>query len=221
MLISLKDVVKIYGNKENQTKALRGINLDIDEGEMVAIMGPSGSGKTTLLNIIGCMDKCTSGKYILHDEDTSSFSSNKLAKFRNEHIGFVFQNFNLLNMYNLVENVYLPLLYRKGMRLSRKRLAEDMLDKVGLLSHKNKSPNELSGGQQQRVAIARALVGNPSIILADEPTGSLDQSTGKEIINLLREINETGKTIIIITHDEKVAAQCKRIVYIEDGVIKK
>lgn len=220
MLISLKDVVKIYGNKENQTEALRGINLDIDEGEMVAIMGPSGSGKTTLLNIIGCMDKCTSGSYFLHNEDTSTFNANKLAKFRNEHIGFVFQSFNLLNEYNLVENVYLPLTYRKGIRLSRKKMAEEMLEKVGLLSHKKKNPNQLSGGQQQRVAIARALVGNPSIILADEPTGALDQNTGREIINLLKEINESGKTVIIITHDDKVAAQCKRIVYIEDGLIK-
>jgi putative ABC transport system ATP-binding protein len=220
MLISLRNIKKTYGKGDLETCAIRGINLDIDEGEMVAIMGPSGSGKSTLLNIIGCIDKASGGSYLFRDKDISDYDSKSLARIRNEEIGFVFQSFNLLEEYNLVENTILPLLYRKGSKRGSKLKGEEMLSKVELLEHKKKRPSQLSGGQQQRVAIARALVGQPSLILADEPTGALDQNTGKEIMKLLVEINNSGKTVIIVTHDEKVAAQCKRIIYLEDGQVK-
>ena len=195
-MISLKNISKIYGDDNTKVKALDNINLDIEEGDMIAIMGPSGAGKSTLLNILGCIDVPTSGTYLLDGEDTSNLSSKNLAKIRNKKVGFVFQNFNLLNDYNLVENVMMPLTY-----------SEDT----------ERTPKQLSGGQKQRVAIARALVNEPEIILADEPTGKLDQKTGDEIMELIKSINSEGKTVIIITHDINVAKKCNSIIQIIDG----
>ncbi|MBK1812412.1 ABC transporter ATP-binding protein [Clostridium sp. YIM B02505] len=215
-LISMNNIVKVYG-KEIKTEALKGIDLEIRQGEMVAIMGPSGSGKSTLLNIIGCIDSPTSGSYFLNGESVDKLTKDQLASIRNKNIGFVFQSFNLLNDYDLIDNVTLPLVYDKQFKGSMKTAAIDILDKVGLKDHAKKAPNELSGGQQQRTAIARALITNPDIILADEPTGSLDKNTGIEIINLLKEINKNGKTVVIITHDENIANYCSRTIRIEDG----
>lgn len=212
----MNNIVKVYG-KEIKTEALKGIDLEIRQGEMVAIMGPSGSGKSTLLNIIGCIDSPTSGSYFLNGESVDKLTKDQLASIRNKNIGFVFQSFNLLNDYDLIDNVTLPLVYDKQFKGSMKTAAIDILDKVGLKDHAKKAPNELSGGQQQRTAIARALITNPDIILADEPTGSLDKNTGIEIINLLKEINKNGKTVVIITHDENIANYCSRTIRIEDG----
>ncbi|MDD7795913.1 ABC transporter ATP-binding protein [Clostridium sp. 'White wine YQ'] len=214
-LIRLIDVNKKY----DFTKALDNINLTIEKGELVAIMGPSGSGKSTLLNILGCIDVPTSGKYQLDDEVVSTFSSKKLANIRNKKIGYIFQNFNLLNDYNLVENVSIPLIYSQKKDKHIKNSAIDFLKKVGLGKHITKTPNELSGGQKQRVAIARALVNNPEIILADEPTGSLDQKTGLLIMDMLKDINSQGYTVIIVTHDVNIANQCDRKIIINDGKI--
>lgn len=218
-LISLKNIVKVYGKGDIETYALNGINIDINEGEMIAIMGPSGSGKSTLLNIIGCIDKPTKGEYTLNGNNIHNLKQQELAAIRNINIGFVFQSFNLLNEYNLIDNVTLPLIYKKGFDGSMKKTAIEILKKVGLEKHANKKPTELSGGQQQRVAIARALITNPSIILADEPTGALDKKNGKEIMELLTSINSTGTTIIIITHDPCIAKYCSRTILIEDGLI--
>ncbi len=226
-IISMQNITKKYGDKQNTTYALNDVSLEIEKGEMIAIMGPSGSGKTTLLNILGCLDSETSGKYYLDGVLTKSINKNKLAKIRNTKIGFVFQQFALLQGYTALENLELPLLYGNFFRSlkykmsesDRKKLALKYLDSVGLLKYADKKPSELSGGQQQRVAIARALICNPSIILADEPTGALDQKTGIDIINILTEINKVGKTVIIVTHDQRIASYCHRTIMVQDGFV--
>jgi putative ABC transport system ATP-binding protein len=191
--------------------------VDIEEGEMVAIRGPSGSGKTTLMNVLGCLDRPTSGTYVLDGKDVSRMSGNMLAEIRNKRIGFVFQNFNLLPRMSALENVELPLLYQ-GRSDARKRAAE-ALATVGLAERSHHEPNQLSGGQRQRVAIARAIVTNPAIILADEPTGALDSRTGTEILALFKDLNSQGRTIIVVTHDLGVARHCPREIYIKDGKV--
>ncbi|QNO15613.1 ABC transporter ATP-binding protein [Alkalicella caledoniensis] len=224
-LIKLKNITKVYGaEKDLPTYALDSVDLEIQEGEMVAIMGPSGSGKSTLLNIIGCLDKPTEGEYFLNGDEVSQLNRNQLAKVRNMQIGFVFQHFALLADHTAQENIELPLIYRgqfstKISRDDREVMAVEMLKQVGLKDHNYKRPSELSGGEQQRVAIARALVGEPNMLLADEPTGALDQKTGEGIMELLVNINKQGKTVIIVTHDPKVAAHCSRTIRMEDGKI--
>ncbi|MNN10654.1 Macrolide export ATP-binding/permease protein MacB [compost metagenome] len=217
--IEIKDIKKIYNSKQTKTYALDGINISIEEGDMVAVMGPSGSGKSTLLNILGLIDIPTSGYYSLAGHYFEKIKPSTIHKFRNKHIGFIFQYFALLKDYTVLDNVLLPLTYRKMPHKERIIKAKEYIHKVGLSDHANKVPGELSGGQQQRVAIARALVGEQSLILADEPTGNLDQKTGEEIINLLCKINEQGKTIIVVTHDINVAKKCRSIVTIVDGKI--
>ena len=208
--IDIRNVTKIYGKGEGKTKALDNVNLSIQEGELVAIMGPSGSGKSTLLNIIGCIDVATTGNYYLNEK--------KLAEIRNKKIGFVYQNFNLLYDYNIIDNVTLPLTYSNNKKTMKKR-GIDILRRVGLDSYINKKPSMLSGGQKQRVAIARALINNPDIILADEPTGSLDMASGENVIEILKEINKGGKTVIIVTHDINIAYKCNRIIKVIDGKV--
>lgn len=218
-MIELKNITKIYNEKDhNKLKALNFINLKINKGELVAIVGPSGSGKTTLLNIIGCIDKSTEGEYIFNNVNIENFNSKQLCEFRNKSIGFIFQNFNLLNNYNLIDNISVPLKYSKNKKNIYER-AMEMLKSLELKSHALKTPDKLSGGQKQRVAIGRALINNPELILADEPTGALDQKTGELIIDMLVDINNNGKTIIIITHDMNIANKCKRIIKINDGII--
>ncbi|MDT8718375.1 ABC transporter ATP-binding protein [Clostridium sp. 19966] len=218
--IKLKNISKIYGKKPNEFFALNSINLEIHEGEMTAIMGPSGSGKSTLLNMLGCMDVPTSGEYILNGINLTKTPSSRLNKMRNEYIGFVFQYFALIKDYSAIDNVMLPLKFRRMSYKERKSKACEFLDKVGLSSHAKKTPKELSGGQQQRVAIARALVTNPKLILADEPTGNLDSNTGKEILELMTSLNQSGQTIVIVTHDISVASKCHSTINIIDGQIK-
>lgn len=219
-LIKLKNIKKTYGIDEGKVEAIRGINLEIEKSEMVAIMGASGSGKSTLLNIIGLLDRQTEGSYEFDGQSIEVLKEKKLASIRNKNIGFVVQNFALIDDYTIAQNVQVPLDYDKYSKSEKKKKVMDLLDKVGIKDKANKLPNQLSGGQNQRVAIARALVNNPEIILADEPTGALDSKTGKEVMDLFQELNKEGKTIIIITHDEKVANSCKRIIKLEDGLIK-
>lgn len=219
-LISLENVTKTYQLGENNISALNGINLYISRGEMTAIVGMSGSGKSTLMNIIGFLDRCTSGRYLFADEDVSHLSEQELAAIRNKKIGFVFQSFFLLPRSNALQNVMLPLFYRGTPREEAEELALKMLDKVGVAHLAENRPNQLSGGQQQRVAIARALVGDPEIILADEPTGALDSQTGNEVMQLFSDLNRNeGRTIVIITHDKEVSRRCHRTVTIKDGYI--
>ncbi|MHC6179233.1 ABC transporter ATP-binding protein [Clostridium sp. JNZ X4-2] len=216
-MINICNLCKSYTMGGTTIKALDNINLDIDEGEFVSIVGPSGSGKSTLMNILGCLDVCDSGKYIFDDTDISKLKESGLTEIRNKEIGFIFQSFNLLSKLNAVENVEVPLLYR-GMPEKRAReLSLECLNRVGLENREYHRPNQLSGGQQQRVAIARALVGNPRVILADEPTGALDSKTSSEIMQMIAEMNDSGQTIILITHDLKVAKRAKRIITMEDG----
>ncbi|MBX9076032.1 ABC transporter ATP-binding protein [Streptococcus anginosus] len=218
-LIDLKNVSKSYRNGDQELQVLKDVHLEVEEGEFVAIMGPSGSGKSTLMNIIGMLDRPTSGEYYLEGEEVAKLSEKKLAKVRNQQIGFVFQQFFLLSKLNALQNVELPLIYAGVSQSKRKALAEQYLKKVELETRLHHLPSELSGGQKQRVAIARALVNHPSIILADEPTGALDTKTGEQIMELLTELNREGKTIIMVTHEPEIAAFAKRQIVIRDGVI--
>lgn len=216
-LISLQNVSKIYGEEDARTVALESMSIDIDAGEFVAIMGPSGSGKSTLMNMVGLLDRPTTGTYMLEDKDVSTLKDKKLAELRREKIGFVFQNFNLLQRHTALENVSLPMVYKRASTRERLHAAAELLEKVGLGDRMHHMPNELSGGQMQRVAIARALANSPSLILADEPTGNLDSKSGAQIIKQLNQLHKDGNTIIIVTHDEEVALQAKRIVRLRDG----
>ena len=218
-LIELKNIYKIYHMGDEEVRASDGVSLFIDRGEFVAIVGKSGSGKSTLMNIIGALDVPTEGEYILGGEDVSEMSDDQLAQIRNKMIGFIFQQYNLLPKLNLLENVELPLLYAGVPVQERKERALKSLAKVGLEEKWKNLPNQLSGGQQQRVSIARALAGEPSLILADEPTGALDSRTSREVLNFLRQLNEEGNTIVMITHDNSIALEAKRVVRIKDGKI--
>ena len=218
-LIDLRNINKTYRNGDQELKVLKNINLTVEEGEFVAIMGPSGSGKSTLMNIIGMLDRPSTGEYFLGNEDVANLGDKKLAKVRNNQIGFVFQQFFLLSKLNALQNVELPLIYAGASQGSRRNLAKQYLEKVDLGTRMTHLPSELSGGQKQRVAIARALVNNPSIILADEPTGALDTKTGEQIMELLTELNAEGKTIIMVTHEPEIAAYAKRQIVIRDGAI--
>jgi len=218
-MIELNDIYKIYKMGENEVYALNGINLKINAHEFVAIVGPSGSGKSTLMNIIGCLDTPTSGTYILDGHEVSRLNDNQLAEIRNSKIGFVFQNFNLIPQLTALENVELPLIYKGVPASVRHKLAKEALARVGLEHRMHYRPRELSGGQQQRVAIARALVTSPPIILADEPTGNLDSKSGAEIMQIFKDLHAQGNTIVLITHDNNIAMQARRIVRIQDGQI--
>ena len=218
-LIELKDIYKIYTMGDNKVHALDGISLDVYEGEFVAIVGQSGSGKSTCMNIIGCLDTPTSGTYKLCGRDISNYTDDELAGVRNKMLGFIFQQYNLLPKLNVEENVALPLLYGGCSNEEQHKRAMTALKRVGLEDKAKNRPSQLSGGQQQRVSSARALAGNPSVILADEPTGALDSKTGKEVIQFLQQLNEDGNTIVLITHDNSIAAKAKRVVRISDGKI--
>jgi len=218
-MIQMRDIVKRYTLGGEVINALDHVSMDIKDGEYLSIIGPSGSGKSTLMNIIGCLDLPDEGSYQLNGKEITKYSQRQLARLRGEHIGFIFQGFNLLNRLDAIENVELPLIYQKiGVRERRAR-AKEALDLVGLGDRLRHRPNQLSGGQQQRVAIARALAARPQLILADEPTGNLDSKTGQDLMKLLRDLNEGGKTIVIITHDANVAAQARRTLRIVDGHI--
>jgi len=217
--LSLKDVVKIYRMGSSKVYALNGVSLKIAENEYVAIMGPSGSGKSTLMNMIGCLDVPTSGSYFLDGEPVSDKDEDELADIRNRKIGFVFQTFNLVPRSTVYHNVELPLVYGGVGRAERRRLTEQAIERVGLKDRMHHKPNELSGGQRQRVAIARALVFNPSIILADEPTGNLDSKTGKEIMGMLDELHDGGHTIILVTHEDDIAMHAERVIHLKDGKV--
>ena len=218
-MIEIEGVKKIYDLGAEKVHALDGVDLNIDGGEYIAIMGPSGSGKSTLMNILGCLDTPSSGVYRFEEETVSDMDDDQLAEIRNRKIGFVFQTFNLLPRASSLHNVELPLIYGGVGTRERRRRAEEALAKVGLEDRMNHKPSELSGGQRQRVAVARALSNNPSIILADEPTGNLDSKTGEEIMRLFNELHESGNTIIVVTHEEYIAENARRIIRLHDGVI--
>ena len=220
MIIQTKNLRKSYVTGTQSVDAIKGINLDIEKNEFISIMGPSGSGKTTLMNIIGCLDSATSGSYNLNNQLVNNLSDDELSQIRNKEIGFVFQSFHLLARNSALSNVMLPLRYA-GLKEDEAEIrAKDVLDQVGLIDRMDHTPSELSGGQQQRVAIARALVNKPSIIFADEPTGNLDSKTGEDVMNLFKDLNNQGQTIILITHEEDIAKQSKRIINIKDGLIE-
>ena len=219
-LIELKDIKKIYSLGEVDVSALAGVSLDIEKGEYVSLVGPSGSGKSTLMNTLGCLDRPTAGSYLLAGEEVVTMTADGRARLRNDRIGFVFQNFNLLNRTSALENVELPLLYSKQVSVrQRHQRAAELLDLVGLADRMDHHPGQLSGGQQQRVAIARALINDPSIIMADEPTGNLDTRTSEEIINLFRKLNSESITIILVTHDNDVAQNANRTITLRDGLV--
>lgn len=220
-LIELKDIKKIYNTGNQKLYALNGINISIEKGEYVALMGPSGSGKSTLMNSIGCLDTPSEGTYILNNQSVSSLKDNELADIRNREIGFIFQSFNLLPRMSALENVALPLIYAGVGSKERKIRAEKTLEAVGLGDRMEHKPNELSGGQRQRVAVARALVNEPSLLLADEPTGNLDSKTSIEIMALFEKIHQLGNTIVVVTHEEEIAQHAKRIIRLKDGVVEK
>jgi putative ABC transport system ATP-binding protein len=218
-LIEMRELTRVYQLGPQEIYALRGVNLTIEPGEYVAIMGPSGSGKSTLMNVIGCLDTPSSGAYLLDGLPVEQMNEDQLAAVRNKKIGFVFQTFNLLSRTTALQNVELPLIYAKIPRAQRREMAEEALLNVGLKDRMNHQPNELSGGQRQRVAIARALVNKPSLLLADEPTGNLDSQTGREILDLFRDLHSRGNSIIMVTHEDDVAQEAKRVIYIRDGKI--
>ena len=219
-LVEIRDVCKIYNPGENEVRALDHVSVDIAEGEFVAIIGHSGSGKSTLMNVLGCLDVPSSGTYRLHGQDVQSLSDDELSDIRNREIGFIFQGFHLIQNLTARENVELPLIYRGVPRAQRTQLSEKALARVGLGHRMDHKPSEMSGGQQQRVAIARAIAQAPPVILADEPTGNLDSSSTAEIMNLLRELYREGRTVILITHDDEIAAQAERVIQIKDGRIE-
>ena len=219
-MIDLQDIHKHYRTGDQSVHVLKGVNLHIREGELVSIMGSSGSGKSTLLNILGILDAFDSGSYLLAGEPVNKMGETQAAQLRNRMLGFVFQSFNLLPFKNAAENVALPLYYQGVGRRDRNHRAEEILDLVGLSDRKNFMPNQLSGGQKQRVAIARALVCKPKVILADEPTGALDSRTTQEIMELLKDIHRRGNTLIIVTHEQDIADQCERQIFLRDGVVK-
>ena len=220
-MIRLENITKIYNEKVDDTKALDDVSLKIEDGEFVSVMGASGSGKSTLLKIIGCMDSPTSGKYYLDDTEVTAASRSQVHKLRKEKIGYVFQHFALMDYYTAYENIELPLIIKNIKRSERKRLVNEQLKLLGIEEVKDHIPSKMSGGQRQRVAIARALVSGCNILLADEPTGALDQATGREVMELLKEINKRGTTVIIVTHDINIANQTERIIEICDGKIKR
>jgi putative ABC transport system ATP-binding protein len=220
-IIELKDIKKTYLNGDIYVDALKNINLNISKGEYVSIMGPSGSGKSTLMNLIGGLDTASSGHYILNKKDISSLGDEEMAMIRNKEIGFVFQTFNLLQQYNAIDNVALPLIYAGYDKVTRTQMSIEALDKVGLKDRMKHKPNEMSGGQRQRVAIARALVNNPSIILADEPTGNLDSKTSIDIMNLMNDLHQKGNTIVLVTHEPDISEYAERIIHLKDGEIEK
>lgn len=219
-LVEIKDVCKVYNPGENEVRALDHVSLTIDEQEFVAIIGHSGSGKSTLMNMLGCLDVPTSGEYWLHGQDVSALSDNELSDIRNREIGFIFQGFNLIPNLTALENVELPLIYRGVSKSVREELSVEALKKVGLEHRMDHKPSEMSGGQQQRVAIARAIAQAPPVILADEPTGNLDSNSTKEIMDILKGLHKEGRTVILITHDNEIAAQAKRVIKIRDGKIE-
>lgn len=219
-LVDVQDICKVYNPGENEVRALDHVSVQINEKEFVAIIGQSGSGKSTLMNMLGCLDVPTSGTYMLHGKDVSHMSDDELSDIRNQEIGFIFQGFNLIQNLTALENVELPLIYRGVSKKERMELAKEALKKVGLENRMDHKPAEMSGGQQQRVAIARAIAQAPPIILADEPTGNLDSGSSKEIMGILKELHEEGRTVIIITHDNDIAAQAKRVIKIMDGRIE-
>lgn len=220
-LIETRDLWKTYVMGDEEIHALRGVNISIERGEYVAIMGPSGSGKSTLMNLIGCLDTPSKGSYLLNDKEVAAMNDDELARIRNEEIGFVFQTFNLLPRATALHNVELPLVYAGVAAKARQERARQALEKVELTQRASHRPNELSGGQRQRVAIARALVNNPSILLADEPTGNLDSKTGTEIMGVFARLHETGNTIIVVTHEADIAAYAHRVISIRDGQVEK
>ena len=220
MLIDIRDITKVYEMGEEKVHALSGVTVGVERGEYVAIMGPSGSGKSTLMNLIGCLDTPSSGSYVLNGKEVARMSDDELAAIRNQEIGFVFQTFNLLPRTSALQQVELPLVYGGASRKDRRERAIKALKAVGLSDRMNHTPNEMSGGQRQRVAVARALINDPSILLADEPTGNLDSQTGAEIMALFAELNARGNTIVLVTHEEDIAAHARRIVRLKDGKIR-
>jgi putative ABC transport system ATP-binding protein len=218
-LIEMHALTRVYQLGPQEIHALSGVDLKVDHGEYLAIMGPSGSGKSTLMNIIGCLDRPTAGKYILDGTPVEAMSDDELAAVRNRKIGFVFQTFNLLARTTALQNVELPLVYARIPRVQRRQLAEEALVAVGLGDRMNHQPNELSGGQRQRVAIARALVNKPSLLLADEPTGNLDSQTGREILDLFRALHNRGNSILLVTHEDDVSREARRIIHLRDGKV--
>lgn len=219
IFFEMHDINKVYQMGDEESHVLKNVDLTVQQGEYLSILGPSGSGKSTLMNIIGCLDVATSGSYTLHGRYIEELTEAELAEVRNREIGFIFQNSQLLPRLTAQKNVELPLIYAGVSPKERKRRAREMLDRVGLSERRGHYPNQLSGGQQQRVAIARALVGNPSILLADEPTGALDQKTGRQVMELFQELSDEGRTIIMITHDMHIASYARRVVHIVDGVL--